>query len=127
MDYKQLIKTRQQTIVLVIGFLLVGGLGFGLGKITTYKYSVPTIKVEQAFAPPDNYTPSVSAVQSETSVMSTSKPASGKLDCTGKIKGASSLIYHVPGDAFYKRTMNTIRCFDAEAQAQAAGFRKSSK
>ena len=48
-------------------------------------------------------------------------------NCTGKIKGnisAKSRIYHVPGGAFYNRTVPEM-CFNTETEAKAAGFRKS--
>jgi hypothetical protein len=48
--------------------------------------------------------------------------------CT-KIKGnisSKSKIYHVPGGAFYDRTQEEM-CFENEAEAQAAGFKKSSR
>jgi hypothetical protein len=44
----------------------------------------------------------------------------------GQIKAnETSGIYHVPGGALYARTTSKVRCFDTEAEAQAAGFRKS--
>ncbi|MFD5215763.1 cell wall-binding repeat-containing protein [Microbacterium sp. NPDC058345] len=43
------------------------------------------------------------------------------------IKGnASSMIYHVPGGAFYTRT-NPEECFRTEAAAKAAGYRRSQR
>ncbi|MGM7678199.1 cell wall-binding repeat-containing protein [Microbacterium sp. A94] len=44
-----------------------------------------------------------------------------------RIKGnASSMIYHVPGGAFYEKT-NPEECFATEAAAQRAGYRKSKR
>ncbi len=44
----------------------------------------------------------------------------------GQIKGnRSSGIYHLPGQASYARTRANVACFDTEAQAQAAGFRRA--
>lgn len=51
------------------------------------------------------------------------------LNCEGKIKGnisSKSKIYHMPGGAFYKRTVPEM-CFESEAEAQTAGFRKSQR
>lgn len=46
----------------------------------------------------------------------------------GQIKAnETSGIYHVPGGEFYARTTAKVRCFDTEAAAQAAGFRKSTR
>ncbi|OGE73861.1 MAG: hypothetical protein A3I07_03990 [Candidatus Doudnabacteria bacterium RIFCSPLOWO2_02_FULL_42_9] len=111
MIIKEFIKTHQQAIVLTIGYVLVASLGFGLGQFTTNKTEAPEIKVEQAFTP-TNYTPTVSGTQQI---------------CDGKIKGSKSMIYHLPGGAFYDKTTSPIRCFDTEAEAKSAGFRKSSR
>lgn len=109
-------------MVLVIGYLLVASLAFLVGRITAFKYQTPDIRVEQAFELPDNYTGNIAGVQTETE---NNDPS----DCAGKIKGnigSSGKIYHLPGGSFYERT-NAELCFDTEAQAQAAGFRRSSR
>ncbi len=120
---KNFLKTYQQTIVLTIGYLLVASLGFGLGRFTAYKYEIPEIRVEQAFAPLTNYSGNISGTQTEGAAASTKTT----VNCEGKIKGSSSMIYHVPGGAFYTKTTKPIRCFDKEAEAVSAGFRKSSR
>jgi hypothetical protein len=44
----------------------------------------------------------------------------------GQIKGnLNSMIYHVPGQRYYAQTKNNVQCFDREADAVTAGFRKS--
>ncbi|HEY3117503.1 MAG TPA: hypothetical protein VGK54_12240 [Chloroflexota bacterium] len=44
----------------------------------------------------------------------------------GQIKASTrSKIYHLPASATYARTRNSVACFDTEAQAQAAGYRRS--
>ena len=44
----------------------------------------------------------------------------------GQIKGnRSSKIYHVPGGGSYAQTKANVQCFDTEAQAQAAGYRRA--
>ncbi len=44
----------------------------------------------------------------------------------GQVKGnISSKIYHVPLGGSYARTKNRVVCFDTEAEAQAAGYRKA--
>jgi hypothetical protein len=132
MDYlKNFLKTHQQKIVLIIGYLLVAGLAFGMGRSAAPKYSKPApsaVRAGQTSAVQNNYNPNQPAVQSASTTTKTNPaPASGSANCTGKIKGSSSLIYHVPGGSFYNKTTHPIRCFDTEAQAQAAGFRKSSR
>ncbi|MFC3886131.1 thermonuclease family protein [Bacillus songklensis] len=48
--------------------------------------------------------------------------------CAGKIKGnTNSKIYHVPGGAYYDKTVDNITWFCSEAEAQAAGYRKSKR
>ena len=120
-NLKQFIKTHRQKIALVIGYLLVAGLAFGLG---TFSNKPPQNLAAQTANPLPNYNPNVSSAQTETTAVSTTQPA---LKCEGKIKGSSSLIYHVPGGSFYNKTTKPIRCFDTETQAKAAGFRKSSR
>jgi len=120
MDLLKFLKTNQQKIALIIGFLLIASLGFFLGKITAYKYSAPEIKIDEVFSNPFNNSENLTISQPATS-------SSGRLDCQGKIKGSSSLIYHMPGGAFYTKTTNPIRCFDTEVEAKTAGFRKSSR
>ena len=125
--FKDLLKVYQQQIVLLIGYVLVAGLAFGIGRFTSPKAKVPDVRVEQALALPSNYSPNSSDVQSASVASAQTRKSSTLLNCNGKIKGASSMIYHVPGDAFYNRTTKPIACFDTEAQAAAAGFKKSGK
>jgi micrococcal nuclease len=64
----------------------------------------------------------------------TTKPSSPKPSSTsqanGKIKGnissSGEKIYHVPGGAFYDKTI-AEEYFDTEAEAQAAGYRRSKR
>ncbi|GAA2074591.1 hypothetical protein GCM10009725_03980 [Aeromicrobium tamlense] len=58
-----------------------------------------------------------------------SKPPVSEWDCPSShpIKGnASSMIYHVPGGAYYDRT-KPEECFATEGAAKAAGYRKSQR
>lgn len=127
-NVKQIIKTHQQKIVLTIGYLLVASLAFGLGRFTTSVSSAPEIRVEEAFSLPLNYNSNQGSIQLDTtSPQVAGSTKSSSINCQSKIKGSSSHIYHVPGGAFYDKTTKPIRCFDTEAQATAAGFRKSSR
>jgi len=110
---KLFIKTRQQAIVLAIGYLLVASIGFALGQLATVQEKGPEIRLEQNVSAESNYTPTVSGLQSETN----------SAEC--KIKGTpSSRIYHVPGQSGYDK-LNALTCFATESAAQAAGFRKA--
>jgi hypothetical protein len=113
-NVKNFLKIHSQAIALTIGYVLVASLSFGLGRFTVPKIPVA---VRQASALP-NYTPNISGAQTSNLAGQT---------CAGKIKGTASLIYHIPGGAFYDKTTRPIRCFATEAEAKAAGFRKSSR
>lgn len=130
MDIKSFIKTHQQTIVLSVGYALLALIGFYLGRITYVERKAPEIRVEESFAPLLNDTGNVAGTQSESLAPPAGATPTGVLDCSGKIKGnigsKGERIYHKPGGMFYKRT-NPEQCFESETQAQAAGFRKSSK
>jgi hypothetical protein len=53
------------------------------------------------------------------------QPRGGACPATHPIKGnASSMIYHVPGGAFYAKTFPEA-CFASESDARAAGYRRS--
>jgi hypothetical protein len=134
MNFNEFFKTRQQALVLVVGYVMVTGLAFGLGRISASSHQAPEIRVEQAFAPL-NDTPDIKPNQS-SSLDSSNTPAPGPApaqsaaDCAaGQIKGnigaSGSKVYHMPGGSFYNRT-KAEACFATEAEAQAAGFRKSS-
>ncbi len=122
MEIKKLLKTYQQGIVLAIGYFLVAGLAFGVGRISASEVKAPDIKIEQAFIPVYN-TPETKPAPEPTVA---GKTTNG-LDCKGQIKGnisGTSRVYHMPGGSFYNRT-SPEACFANEAEAQAAGFRKS--
>lgn len=126
---KFFLKTYQQQLVLTIGYLLVAALAFGLGRITLTQHLAPEIKLEEATTAPDNYTSTVSGIQSQPVVNNTiaTQPATGNLNCVGKIKATiSSKIYHLPGQSGYDK-LNAQTCFDTETTAIAAGFRKALK
>lgn len=71
-------------------------------------------------------------IQPNYSTTETSPPenqTSGNPQSTCVIKGnisGKSKIYHVSGGAFFERTQEEM-CFQTEAEAQAAGFIKSSR
>jgi hypothetical protein len=126
-----LIKTHQQKIALVIGYCLMAGLAFGLGRISATSQAAPEIKVEEAFVPLNNTSePAGNQSQNGSNPQPTPNPApttsvGGTTDCAGKIKGnisGSSKVYHKPGGSSYNRTKPEA-CFNTEAEALAAGFR----
>ena len=106
---KNLLIENQQKIILLIGFVFVAAMSFGLGRSTAPQAQTSSLS-------PVNYTANIEQTQSASA-----------LSCEGKIKGSGSYIYHLPGGSFYAKTTSPIACFDTEAQAIAAGFRKSSR
>lgn len=118
MNLKDFLKNHQQQIVLVIGYVAVASLAYGLGQHSK------GLKPAEAINPPVNYSQNISGAQ--TQAISTNTDAE-LLNCDGKIKGSSSMIYHMPNGAFYSKTTRPIRCFNTEADAKSAGFRKSSR
>lgn len=63
---------------------------------------------------------------SSASTSSSSSKSSGQALIKGNISSKGEKIYHVPGGAFYDKT-NAEQWFTTEAEAQAAGFRKSKR
>jgi hypothetical protein len=128
MEIKNYLKTYQQIIVLFIGYLLVAGLGFSLGRLTYNAQAAPEIKVEEAFAPLNN---TLENATNQSSIVPNPTPSASNqdLNCSGQIKGnigsGGSKVYHLPGGSFYNRTKPEA-CFANEAEAKAAGFRPSS-
>lgn len=137
----EFISKNQQKIAIITGYIMVFMLAFGLGRVTILVPHPPEIRVEEPNSlTQGNSTPEIRGAQSETAPKDTAAPAvksSGQEatsgfapvngGCNGRIKGSSSKIYHLPGGAFYDRTTKPARCFDAESQAQAAGYRKSAR
>lgn len=130
-----LLKTHQQKIALVIGYCLMAGLAFGIGRISATSQTRSEIRVEEAFVPLNNTVP-IDGNQSEIGNNPQPMPTPGPnpsptpaginpLDCGGKIKGnisGSNKVYHKPGGSSYNRTKPEA-CFNTEGEAQAAGFR----
>jgi len=69
------------------------------------------------------------AAPRETSPTPATSAAAGHEPCApGQIKGnRNSGVYHAPGQRDYARTTANVECFDSEAEAQAAGYRKASR
>lgn len=127
-------KNHEQKIALLIGFLLIAILFFNLGKFSArhhppeIKVQEPSLDLTQIYDNLKNLNLQLALPQEQGSVAGAAIEQE-KLNCEGKIKGnisSKARIYHVPGGAFYKRTIPEI-CFASEKEAQAAGFRKSKR
>lgn len=129
MEHKPLL----QTIGLMGLMFLVG---FGTGKSMpdnkvsnkTVQNDYSTIKAKAENAPEP-------AVKAEATVTATTAPEATAVVATAQdmsncqVKGnisAKEKIYHVKGGSFYDR-VKAEQCFNTEAEAKAAGFRKSSR
>jgi len=124
-------RAHERELALCVGYILVALLFYNLGQFKStlhppeIRVEEPTIDLTQVYdnLKSGNLQPAVAgqaAAQGGTG---------GEQNCAGKIKGnisSSGKIYHLPGGTFYDRT-NPEMCFTTEAEAQAAGFRKSSR
>lgn len=136
---KALVSERKAQIATVVACAVMFIVGFGTGKAT---------KPEKA-TEYSNYTPNALTKPGEPqgieetlpTAPTTSTPNLPRADekqITGKpfdpnqpciIKGnisGSNKIYHIKGGSSYEKTVPE-QCFDTEAQAEAAGFRKAKR
>ena len=132
-------KENKQKVVFGICYVLVFIVGFGAGS---YKKSIR----RDSYKPQANYTTQSSKKPIETvnkegdsppaadpttaTVLSanTTKTPVDLTNCIikGNIGAGNKKIYHVKGGSFYNR-VKPEQCFNTEAEAQAAGFVKSSR
>ncbi len=125
---KNWFEENKQKSFYLISCILIFIVGFGTGR------------VEQGFRTPNkiqaNYTTKTNTNKAPdkptnankpiaTNTNKAANPATNAASCY--IKGTSSRIYHLPGGAFYDRVTNPAACFNSEAEAGTAGYRKSSR
>ena len=106
----------------IIALIQIGSFGLGFYSAYTF-YSKPTKPSLQ----PDYTTNQGKDPVNTKPQIATNPPDQVTEDCP--VKGnisSKSKIYHVKGGSFYGRT-DPEMCFNTEAEAQAAGFTKSSK
>jgi len=120
---------HKKDFYLAVGFVVVFASGYGTGlgeqanRQSTLKQNDYITKADDSKA---TITDQNAAVDGQ---ISKDKPNPNDQTTKGecKIKGTSSKIYHVAGGAFYNRVTSPAACFNTEAEAQAAGYRKSSR
>ncbi len=120
-------KENKQKIIYGICFILVFIIGFGTGKLNQDSYGLTSQKqVNYSTKSTSNPAPAAAskAGDNATLVKGTSTPASCVIK--GNINSKGYKIYHVPGGQYYK-IVKPEQCFNTEAEAQAAGFVKSSR
>lgn len=128
------IEINLEKIRLWFVIILIQAGSFGMGMYTAHTYWIPKSQPLSTV----NYTTNkdeTKNLDSSSKDNPATNPAgattSNSLDpanCTdikGNISGTSKT-YHVPGGSFYDRTTPEM-CFATEAEAQSAGFAKSSK
>lgn len=125
---KDFLETHKQTVLYCLIVVLVFIVGFGAGRsggankkpqnISNYTTKETTKPIENKEADPITPLP----VTEKTEIKPTTNQTG---ECT-TIKGSKSKIYHLPGGVFYDRT-KAFQCFASEQEAQAAGYRKSSR
>jgi hypothetical protein len=141
-NLKKWIENNRQKIYYAGCCVIIFVLGFGTGRFdrkliaknqtstksnyTTKSTEKPvdnTEKKTKATANPVTEEPAVTATQDKSKLEN--KTTSGECKIKGNIS-ANSKIYHVKGGSFYER-VKPEQCFNTEAEAKAAGFRKSGR
>lgn len=131
-ELKNYFQEHKKELMLGVGFVVVFIVGFGAGRFD--KYSTRQHSKQQA-----NYTTNKAAApvkatgevkgevtEKATQSASTTPAKAGECKIKGNISSSKKKIYHMPGGAFYERTQPE-QCFNTEAEAQAAGFVRSSR
>jgi hypothetical protein len=119
-------KENKQKIVYGVCFVLVFIVGFGAGKYDQTTQNPYQIKQTNYTTKPAT-TQTAATAKTAVSVpviQGTTTPANCPIK--GNISAKGYKIYHILGGAFYK-LVKPEQCFNTEAEAQAAGFVKSSR
>lgn len=135
---KAILIQNEDRIILSVGFILVAFLSFGAGKLSeTYHPQTPIIFQDAPkcgttggaaqTAPAAASTSANSPINSPRFAGEAGEPVAAGAQTQGKIIGnKNSMIYHIPGGAFYDRISAQNRIyFNSEQEAQKAGYRKS--
>lgn len=124
------IEINLEKIRLWFVIILIQAGSFGMGMYTAHTYWIPKSQPLSTV----NYTTNQDEaknleIPSKDSPASSTTPNPLDLDNCTSVKGnisGTSKTYHIPGGSFYDRTTPEM-CFATEAEAQSAGFAKSSK
>lgn len=127
-------KENKQKVLIWVCFVVVFFVGFGAGSFkrlsmrdTSKTYSNYTTQAAKKPLTAEAGTQvDAQAAQPIVAGVATSTAPSGACIVKGNISSTDSKIYHIKGGAFYDR-VKAEQCFNTEAEAQAAGFRKSSR
>ncbi len=125
-DYIKLkIEENKKRVVFGVCAVLLFIVGFGTGRAEREFRKTPTVQTNYTTKTPENKGGDDPVNITAEPPITPSTTGSTLLSCN--IKGTSSRIYHLPGGAFYERITAPVACFETEAEAQAAGYRKSSR
>ncbi|MBP9686305.1 MAG: hypothetical protein KBD66_00725 [Candidatus Doudnabacteria bacterium] len=130
--FRRFVQDHRREFLLVLAFVVVFFAGVGTGKGTADKrpraganmlnYTTPSP------TPAPTVTPSIAPITQVTATpVTAATPTTSEANCV--VKGnisSTGKIYHTQGGSFYAR-VKPEQCFVTEAEAQAAGFRKSSR
>jgi hypothetical protein len=106
----------------IIALIQIGSFGLGFYSASTFRSATPKQSLQPDYTTNQGKDPVNTKPQ-----IATNPPDQATEDCP--VKGnisSKSKIYHVKGGSFYDRT-DPEMCFNTEAEAQAAGFTKSSR
>lgn len=107
------VRSHESKLLLALSFVSVFVLGFFAGRIDAWNNLKPVINITKSDVN--------STIFKTNEQLNAQSPASSACAVKGN---PSSKIYHLPGGAFYDALRSPV-CFAAEAEAQAAGYRKS--
>lgn len=120
-------KENRQKVVLGVCFVLVFLVGFGTGRLeSANQKSNPLRPVNYTTKPAAAQTAATAGAGETGQVAGAATTTAGSCIIKGNINTKGYKIYHVPGGQYYK-IVKPEQCFATEADAQAAGFVKSSR
>jgi hypothetical protein len=131
-EIKNWIEENKQNVILVICFVLVFIIGFGAGR---FNQELSGRKIKSETQTNYNTKPAAQATQAKEEGIATTPPetvSAEKVLGTAANKSCpvkgnpTSKIYHLPGGAFYE-VLKSFHCFNSEAEAKAAGYKKSGR
>lgn len=128
-EEKKIVEKGKPLAIAAVCFAVVFIAGFGAGKLQNSDSASGPRSLNYTTNANTDKNPAANTANTNSNTNSTAKPTNSATATTSgdcPIKGSKSKIYHVPGGAFYDRTAAS-QCFATEAEAQVAGYTKSSR
>lgn len=125
---KKIISQNRVTLILGAGYILVFGLGFGVGKYDqAWQKHITRLQTNYNIQTASSTKVNETSIADEPTVFAeTVAGTTSPCVIKGNISTNGKKIYHVPGGSFYNR-VNPEQCFLTEDAARASGFVKSSR